>query len=464
MLINGDLIQTASNIDVLNPATEKLLARAPKAERQHLDHAVRAARRAFSSWSKRPIDDRRVALRKLADLIGNNVDELKCILTAEQGKPLADSEGELLATKDSIHAIASLELPIIVSEDTEAGRTETKFVPIGVVAAIAPWNLPVLLAFIKIANALLAGNTAVLKPSPFTPLTTLRIAELVRDLFPPGVLNVLSGDDDLGPWITAHPEIDKISFTGSSVTGKKVMASAADHLKRITLELGGNDAAIVLPDVNIASVARDVFWTCFRNAGQVCINTKRLYVHDSIYDDFARELVAYAKTVKVGNGAERDTIVGPIQNQVQYRRVLSVLKDAHDAGLRFLLGGEATPCPGYFVPITIIDNPPENSRVVTEEVFGPVLPILRFSQIDDVVKRANNSPYGLAGSIWSADVDRAREIAERLETGMVWINRLNYMTARDIFGGHKQSGLGVEGGVHGLLSYTNPKTLVTARA
>lgn len=464
MLIDGELVRTAASVDVINPATEELLARTPKANRDHLDRAVEAARRAFPAWSRTSMEERRQALRRLADLIGEHVDELKRTLTAEQGKPYGDSEGEILASKGSIHAITTLELPVIVTEDSESGLTETRFLPIGVVGAIAPWNLPVLLAYNKVTHALLAGNTVVLKPSPFTPLATLRIAELARGIFSPGVLNVLSGDDNLGPWMTSHPGIGKVSFTGSSATGKKVMASAAASLKRITLELGGNDAAIILPDVNVSEVARDVFWTSFRNVGQVCINTKRLYVHDSIYDDFAREFVRHAKTVKVGDGAEQGTVIGPIQNKLQYDRVLSLVDDARKKKLNFLLGGEVPEGRGYFLPITIIDNPPEDSRVVTEEAFGPILPLLRFNDIDDVIERANNSSYGLAGSVWSADVAKARGIAERLETGMVWINRLNYMTAFDVFGGHKQSGLGVEGGVQGLLSYTNPQTLVMPKA
>jgi len=311
----------------------------------------------------------------------------------------------------------------------------------------------------KLAPALLAGNTVVLKPSPFTPLTTLKIGEILRDVLPPGVLNIVTGGDALGPWMTSHPGIDKVSFTGSTQTGRKVMESAASTLKRVTLELGGNDAAIVMPDVDVAAVAEQLFWAAFRNTGQICIATKRMYVHKDIYEPLKEALVAYAVTVKMGDGAEQGTQMGPIQNKLQYARVLDLIADAKAKGYKFLIGGETSTAPGYFVPVTIIDNPPEDSRIVQEEQFGPVLPLLKFDDLDEVIGRANASDYGLGGSVWSADEDKALEIASRLATGTVWINESQHLSPLAAFGGHKQSGVGVEGALEGLLEYTNTQTV-----
>jgi aldehyde dehydrogenase (NAD+) len=300
----------------------------------------------------------------------------------------------------------------------------------------------------------------VLKPSPFTPLATLKFGELVKDLLPPGVLNIVTGGDALGPWMTSHKGFDKISFTGSTATGRRVMESAAPTLKRVTLELGGNDAAIVMPDVDVEKVAEELFWAAFRNNGQICIATKRMYVHKDIYEPLKEALVAYAKTVKVGDGSEQGTQIGPINNEAQYRRVLDLIRDAKDKGYTFLVGGEAAEVPGYFIPVTILDNPPEDSRIVQEEQFGPVLPLLKFDDLDEVVARANATDYGLGGSVWGADEDKAFAIAERIASGTVWVNEVQHLSPTAAFGGMKQSGVGVEGGVEGLLEYTNAQTIV----
>jgi acyl-CoA reductase-like NAD-dependent aldehyde dehydrogenase len=316
----------------------------------------------------------------------------------------------------------------------------------------------------KLGPALLSGNTVVLKPSPFTPLTTLKIGELARDIFPAGVLNIVSGGDDLGPWMTAHPGIDKISFTGSTATGKRVMASASENLKRITLELGGNDAAIVLDDVDVEAIAEKLFWAAFRNSGQICIATKRMYVHKDVYEPLKAALLAYAATVKMGDGSEQGVQLGPIQNHQQFARVVDLIKDAKDKGYTFLMGGDVADAPGYFVPITILDNPPETSRIVQEEQFGPVLPLLKFDDIDEVVGRANATDYGLGNSVWSADPDRALAVAQRLQSGTVWVNETQHLTPLAAFGGHKQSGVGVENGEEGLAEYTNAQTIVVKKA
>jgi aldehyde dehydrogenase (NAD+) len=459
MLIGGKLEAGSATFDVLNPATEQVIGQAPDATEADLDRAVAAARAAFPAWSALPIEKRREYLNKMAQAILDNIDPLKRLLTAEQGKPHEAAEGDIGGAAHWIMGTTQYDLPVIVNEDSDERYSETRRVPIGVVGAIAPWNFPMILAAFKTGPALLAGNTMVLKPSPFTPLTTLKFGELVKDILPPGVLNIISGGDNLGPWMTAHPGIDKVSFTGSTATGKKVMQSAAGTLKRVTLELGGNDAAIVMPDVDVEKVAEQLFWAAFENNGQICIATKRMYVHKDIYEPLRDAIVAYAKTVKVGDGCEQGTQIGPINNHQQYERVLDLIRDAKEQGYTFLMGGEKSDVPGYFVPITIIDNPPEDSRIVREEQFGPVLPLIKFDDYDDVIARANDTDYGLGGSVWGKDTDKAFEIAKRIQSGTVWVNEVRHISPNAAFGGLKQSGLGVEGGEEGLLEYTNAQVL-----
>lgn len=464
MLIGGALETGSATFDVVNPANEQVIGSAPDATPADLDRAVAAARAAFPGWAATPIDKRREALNAVAQAILANIDPLKRLLTSEQGKPHADAEADVGGAAFWLMGASTLDLPVVVNEDSEERYSETRRVPLGVVGAIAPWNFPMILAAFKIGPALLAGNTMVLKPSPFTPLTTLKLGEIIKDILPPGVLNIISGGDSLGPWMTSHPGFDKISFTGSSATGKKVMESAAPTLKRVTLELGGNDPAIVMPDVNVAEVAEKLFWGAFANNGQICIATKRMYVHKDVYEPLRDALVAYAKTVKVGDGAEQGTQIGPINNRPQYERVLDLIRDAKDKGYNFLMGGEKSDVPGYFIPITIIDNPPEDARIVQEEQFGPVLPLIKFDDYEDVIARANATDYGLGGSIWGSDEDRAFELAQRIQSGTVWVNETQHLSPTAAFGGMKHSGIGVEGGADGLKEFTNAQTLVRKKS
>ncbi len=463
LTIGGEGVAGASSFDVLNPANETVIAQAPDASRQQLDQAVAAARAAFPAWSATPIAERRKAVLALAGAMFANVEALLSLLTREQGKPHADARNDVLGGAMWLQGATTLDLPETVNEDSDTRRSITRHIPIGVVGAIAPWNFPVVLAMFKLAPALVAGNTVVLKPSPFTPLTTLKIGELARSVLPPGVLNVVSGGDALGPWMTSHPGIDKISFTGSTQTGRKVMASAADSLKRITLELGGNDAAIVLPDVDVKKVAEDLFWAAFRNSGQICIASKRMYVHKDVYEPLKQALVDYAATVKMGDGADQGTQLGPIQNKQQHQRVLELIEDARAQGYQFLTGGEGSSAPGYFVPITILDNPPEDSRIVQEEQFGPILPLLKVDSIEEAIERANTSEYGLGASVWSSDTAAALAVGQRLQAGTVWINETQHLSPLVSFAGLKQSGLGVENGLDGLLEYTNTQTIVVRK-
>jgi aldehyde dehydrogenase (NAD+) len=459
MTIGGKAVDAAAHFDVINPANEKVLASAPDASREDLDAAINAATAAFPSWAATPIEERKAKLNSLAEAIYANADGLMRLLTSEQGKPHEDAQFEVMGAGYWLQAYTSLDLPVTVNENSDERYSETRHIPLGVVGAIAPWNFPLILAMFKVAPALLAGNTMVLKPSPFTPLTTLKLGELAATILPAGVLNVISGGDNLGPWMTEHPGFDKISFTGSTQTGRRVMASAAPTLKRVTLELGGNDPAIVMPDANVEKIAEELFWAAFRNNGQICIATKRMYVHADVYDKLRDALVAYSKTVKIGDGSEQGTQIGPINNHPQYERVLGLIEDSKDKGYTILTGGEASDAPGYFIPVTIIDNPPENSRIVQEEQFGPVLPLIKFDDIEDVIARANASDYGLGGSVWGTDVDKAFSVAQRIASGTVWVNEVQHLSPLAAFGGMKQSGVGVEGGLEGLLEYTSTQTL-----
>jgi len=460
MTIDGIGVTTAEKIDVINPATEEVIARVPDCEKCQLDSAVGSAARTFQTWKARPIADRKAVLEAIAQHIEANVENLGKLMTWEQGKPLPDAKGEVQRSAIWFRETAKKELPVALHVDESGRKFESRHVPLGVVGAITPWNFPVALGVWKIAPALLTGNTVVWKPSPFTPLCALKIGELLRDVVPPGVLNVVSGGDRLGPWLTEHQRIQKVAFTGSTATGRRVMQSASGNLKRLTLELGGNDAAIVLPDVDVNATAEKIFWGAFRNSAQVCIAAKRVYVHERIYDEFSRALVEFSKTVKLGNGLEEGTKLGPIQNKPQFQRVKNLIEEAKANGLKFLAGSDSVHGKGYFVPVTIIDNPPESSRVVKEEAFGPVLPLLKFKDIPDVVRRANDSDFGLAASVWSSNIEEAKKVAEQLECGTVWINCIQVLSPHVAFGGHKQSGIGVEHSLDGLLEYTNIQTIV----
>jgi acyl-CoA reductase-like NAD-dependent aldehyde dehydrogenase len=464
MTINGEAVRTAKTFEVLNPANEMVLAHAPDASRQDLDAAVFAARKAYSGWRGLPYSERQGLISTLGTKLREHADEFKQLLTLEQGKSHYWSQLEAAGSGMWLQLVAQQTLPVTVNESTPERHSETRHVPLGVVGAIVPWNFPILLAAFKIAPALLAGNTMVLKPSPYTPLTALKLGELAREVLPPGVFNVISGGDDLGPWMTEHPDINKISFTGSTATGRNVMRSAAGTLKRLTLELGGNDPAIVLSDVDIPSVVPKLFWAAFLNSAQLCLATKRLYIHEEVYEQIVRELVEFSKSVKVGDGSQPDVQLGPIQNRRQYERVIELIAGARRQGLKFLTGAIPMPGPGYFVPVTLIDNPPDDAPIVTEEAFGPVLPLLKFRDIDEVVARANDTSYGLGASIWSRNEPLAREIAARLECGTVWINEIHYTMPNAALAGHKQSGLGVENGLDGLLEYTVPQTVILRKA
>lgn len=462
LLIGGKLVDGDMTMDVINPATEEVLTKCPRASEAQLNQAVAAAKAAFPAWAKTPIAERKQALLKIADAIEANGQELARLLTQEQGKPLADATGEVYGTAAFFRYFTMLDLPVKVIEDSEGKKVEAHRKPLGVIGAIVPWNFPLILMSFKLPPALLAGNTVVLKPAPTTPLTSLKLGELIADILPAGVLNIVTDANDLGAALTAHPDVRKISFTGSTATGAKVMAGAAGLLKRITLELGGNDAGIVLDDVNPKEAAPKLFQSAFQNSGQVCIAMKRLYVHESIYDEMCAELATLADNAVIGDGLEQGTQFGPLQNKMQFDKVRELIEDAKKSG-KVIAGGGTHDKPGYFIRPTIVRDITDGSRLVDEEQFGPVLPVIKYSDPQDAVARANASPYGLGGSIWSSDTDRAYALATQMSSGSVWINKHADLAPNIPFGGAGLSGLGTELGEEGLLEFTQLQIINMAK-
>ena len=458
--INGHADTSSRYFDVINPATASPFALAPDASPDQLDQAVKAAQRAYNSWRNLTFDERRVFIEKFSESLEAHASQIAEILTREQGKPLSDAKWEVLETANELKIFCQFEVhPELIRADNNS-RVELHYRPLGVVGAITPWNFPILLAAPKIAYSLYAGNTLILKPSPYTPLSTLLIGELAREAFPPGVFNVLSGGNDLGRWMTEHTGIARITFTGSITTGKRVFASAAETLKRITLELGGNDPAILLNDVDLEATATDIFNCAMGNAGQICIAIKRVYAPESIYEPLIEILTQLARAHNVGDGFEPDVQMGPVQNKMQYEKVLGIIDDARQyKGVRIFAGGQIFDKKGYFVAPTIIADLGDDARLVTEEQFGPVLPILKYQNIDDAVRRANNTHFGLGASVWTKDIDRGAQIAAQIEAGTVWINSHANYDAEIPFGGFKESGFGRDMGQLGLLSYLEPQII-----
>ena len=459
LLIGGKLVAGATMMDVINPATEAVLARCPRASETQLDEAVAAAKAAFGPWAATPIADRRAKILQLADAIRDNAFSLAHLLTQEQGKPLPEAQMEISYSEAFIREIAQHDLPVAVIEDSDSRRVELHRKPLGVVGAIVPWNFPVLLmvAF-KPPFALLAGNTLVIKPAPTTPLTTLRLGEMMADIFPDGVVNIITDQNDLGARLASHPDVSKISFTGSTETGRRVMAGAAASIKRLTLELGGNDAAIILPDVDPSVVAPAIFNGAFLNAGQVCIAIKRVYAHTDIYDALCTELASLADRAMVDDGLKQVTQIGPVQNKAQYEKLKSFIEDGRANGT-VIAGGQVEDRPGYFIRPTIVRDIADGARLVDEKQFGPVLPIIRFDDPEDALAKANASDCRLGGSIWSNDRAKAHDLAGRMESGTVWINKHLDFGPTIPFGGEKQSGLGVEFTEEGLHEFTQIRVI-----
>lgn len=466
MIIGGKAVQAPNTFQVINPATGDPFASVPAGTVADLNEAVTAARSAFPSWSKTANAERKRLVHELGDLLSANMPTLMELITKETGKPLGGLNGvgagmEVGGAIAWTHFTADLDLPLEVIQDNDEARVEVHRKPLGVVASITPWNWPLMIAIWHIMPALRAGNTVVMKPSELSPVATLYFVELANHILPPGVLNIISAERDsgVGEAIAKHPGIDKIAFTGSTPTGRHIMEKAASNLKRLTLELGGNDAGIVLQDVEPKKIAAKIFAATFHNNGQTCACLKRLYVHESIYEELCLELAALASNAVVGDGLLPNTELGPVQNRKQLSYVISLTNDARSHGARILSGGKLREGRGYFFEPTVVADATEGMRVVDEEQFGPLLPIIKYVDVDDVIRRANDNPNGLGGSIWSNDLKLASELALRLECGSAWINEHGAIQPDAPFGGVKQSGIGVEFGRYGLEEYTSIQTL-----
>lgn len=454
MTIGGKAAPAQEFAGVCNPATAAIFAQAPVASREQLNEAVAAAKDAFPAWSATPIAARHDAIRGYAARLRDEIDPLARLLTLEQGKPLAKAKSEISGAIGFMESYCKLNLAPQIIRDRPDQYVELRRRPLGVVGAITAWNYPVLLALWKIGPALVAGNTMVLKPAPSTPLATLKLGELGRGIFPDGVLNVITGGNDIGAALVGHKDVRKIAFTGSTDTGKAIMEAAAPTLKRLTLELGGNDAGIVLDDIDPKAASGDIFWAKFSNCGQVCAALKRLYVHERVYDALVEALIETAEGVRIGDGFAEGSEIGPIQNAAQHQRLVAMLEDAKAKGARVIYQGQTPEGPGYWFPITLLGDVPPDADVVRKEAFGPILTIHRYSDEEDALARANATEFGLGASVWCGDPIRGAALAERMEAGSSWVNQHPSMGPDIPFGGIKCSGLGVEGARWGLEEYT----------
>ena len=459
LLIDGELVAGDDWLDVINPATEQVFARCPAAGDAQLDAAVSAARSAFATWSRLSYDERAGYVRRYTAVLAEHHAALAELLVREQGKPIAQARAELNSCLKQADETVGLQIPVELLVENDTHRIELHYRPLGVIGIITPWNAPAALALGALTSAVYTGNTVVIKPSPYTPLTTLKMGELAREIFPAGVVNVLTGGDELGRRLCEHPGVQKISFTGSVATGKKVLASAAETLKRVTLELGGNDPAIVLEDADPKAIAKKIFFACFVNSGQVCMAIKRIYAHEDVYDELCDALAEEARNAPYGDGLDPENKLGPLQNRMQFDKVVEIFEATKRSGARILVGGDVPDRPGYFLPPTYVTDIDDDSRLVTEEQFGPIVPILKFSDLDDAIRRANDTRYGLSGSVWTTDRNRGKAVASQLEVGTAWVNQHRAISAYVPFGGAKESGMGRQHSILGLKGDMEPQVI-----
>ncbi|WHU48562.1 aldehyde dehydrogenase family protein [Gordonia sp. L191] len=448
--------------EILDPATGEVVGAVAFGSVADLDAAVSRARAAQPAWAARADDERKALLLKAADAIEEAAEPLAELLSREQGKPLngPNARFEVGACSAWLRATAATALPGETVVDDEETHAELRYRPVGVVGAIGPWNWPMMITIWQVAPALRMGNTAVVKPSEYTPLSVLALIEVLNGVLPADVLIPVVGEGEVGARLSSHPDIDKVMFTGSTRTGQAIIRSSADTIKRLTLELGGNDAGIVLPDVDAKAIAQDLFWGCFINTGQTCAALKRLYVHADVYDDVCAALVEVAGQMPMGRGLDENNVLGPLQNRAQFDIVARLVEAAKESGAKVLTGGDPdTDAPGHFYPLTLVADIDNDNPLVTEEQFGPALPIIRYTDVDEVVALANGLDVGLGASVWSGDAGAARAIAGRLEAGTVWINAHGGVHPMIPFGGVKQSGYGLEFGVEGLKGVSVPQVI-----
>ena len=447
--------------EIINPATEEVVGVAPEGSVEELNAAVERAVQAQKSFAKLSDAERCDLLLKAADAIEASAEPLVELLSREQGKPLngPNARFEVGACSAWLRATASFESPDYTAVDDDITAT-VHYRPLGVVGAIGPWNWPMMITIWQIAPALRMGNAVVVKPSEYTPLSVLALIKVFNSVLPEGVLQVVTGDGAVGAALTTHADIDKIMFTGSTATGKKIVESSAANLQRLTLELGGNDAGIVLDDADPAAIAGDLFWGAFINTGQTCAAMKRLYVPESLYDAVCEALVEVAKASPMGVGLEEENVLGPLQNKQQFDIVDKLVNAAKDSGARVLLGGDPDyDAPGYFYPTTLVADIDPDNPLVVEEQFGPALPIVKYTDLDWAIEQANKLDVGLGSSVWSSNRERALDVAAQLEAGTTWINSHGAVDPRVPFGGIKSSGYGVEFGTEGLKGLAYPQII-----
>eukprot|EP01065_Artemidia_motanka_P048149 TRINITY_DN7706_c0_g1_i1.p1 TRINITY_DN7706_c0_g1~~TRINITY_DN7706_c0_g1_i1.p1 ORF type:complete len:549 (+),score=161.83 TRINITY_DN7706_c0_g1_i1:150-1649(+) len=464
MTVGGEaLSSTGDTFAVHDPSNETQIAAAPEATPEDATKALDVAARAGPIWAASTLEERRDALFAWGDAIVQNAARIAAVLCKEQGKPLAAAVDETLRTALWLRLYASFDVPAKVLQETDEMRLELHHRPLGVVVALAPWNVPVTMAVTKIAPAVICGNTVVLKPSEYTPLSTLLLGAASRGCFPPGVVNVVSGHGAVGAALVASPLTAKVTFTGSTQTGKRILAETAKGMKRVTLEAGGNDAAIVRADADIVEVAPKVLGASLRNSGQVCMAVKRVYVHRSIYEQFCDEVARVSRTLAFAPGFQDGAQFGPLNNAAQLRIVTDLVEDARSRGAVIMSGGQRMDRAGYFYPSTVIKDLPAGCRVVDEEQFGPVLPILPFDDDEQAVRLANASPHGLGGSVWTADLDVGARMAGQLRCGTAWVNTHLQIVPGTPFGGFKQSGIGREFSNDAMLASFTEQQVVQVR-
>ena len=466
-IVNAQAVASAELFESRNPATGDVLGLVAQSSAEEVSLAVAAAKAAQPGWAARTDEERKALVHRVADIFKQNSEYLGQWVTREQGKPLGGvgpeqvpgARFEVWACETWTRVTASLDLPVEVAFEDESRRDEVHRKPLGVVAAIAPWNWPLMIAVWQIIPAIRAGNTVVLKPSEYTSIASLEMVRLIAEVLPPGVINTVSGGGAVGAWLVDNPDVNKIMFTGSTATGARIAAAAAKNLTPTTMELGGNDAAIVLPDADPKAIATGLFWGAFLNMGQTCACAKRLYVHESLHDAVVAELKALAEAMPMGNGMDAGVAMGPIQNRMQYDKVVSLVNRARAEGATIVCGGTPPAGPGYFYPLTLVTDIADGASLVDEEQFGPVLPIIRYRDIDAAIASANRLDVGLGASVWSSDIDQAKAVASRIQAGTVWINQHGAVHPMVPFGGAKRSGWGVEFGIDGLKSVTQTQVI-----
>ena len=469
LLINGEWLEGAKHFDTMNPATGEVLTQIVEAGSKEVDQAVAAARKAFDDrggpWRKMSASDRGKLIWKLADLIERNIDELAELETLDNGKPIFESrQVDMPMVIDVLRYYAGWATKIHgeTVNTFETAFTYTLREPVGVVGLIIPWNFPLLLASWKLGPALACGNTIVMKPAEQTPLTTLRLGELAIEAgFPGGVMNIVTGGPETGKALVQHLGINKIAFTGSTAVGKEIMRGAADSLKRITLELGGKSPNVVFSDADIDSAVRGAINGIFYGKGEVCNAGSRLFVESKLQDEFVDKLVSRAKKMQPADPLDPKTRLGAIVSQEQMNTVLSYI-EAGKKEAQLITGGNRVTLDGskgFFLEPTIFGGVTNDMKIAQEEIFGPVLSVLAFDDVDQMIEQANANPYGLAAAVWTKDIKKAHTVSRRLQAGTIWINTYGLMDAALPFGGFKQSGFGRELGMHAIEHYTELKTV-----